>query len=124
MSEVRTDQTRVLDDEDDTVARTPRFAPAVSRPRGVLADVLYRRTKAARLWLLTASLLGCAPFLHYLGNSDTLAATRLAAMGFGLFSGFFMGNIFPSAFEIVPADARPTEPGRTSHSALVIAVLP
>lgn len=78
---------------------------------GVLADVLYRRTKAARLWLLTASLLGCAPFLHYLGNSDTLAATRIAAMGFGLFSGFFMGNIFPSAFEIVPADARASAVG-------------
>lgn len=78
---------------------------------GVLADLLYRRTKAARLWLLTASLLGCAPFLHYLGNSDTLAATRLAAMGFGLFSGFFMGNIFPSAFEIVPADARASAVG-------------
>ena len=78
---------------------------------GVLADVLYRRTKAARLWLLTASLLGCAPFLHYLGNSDTLQATRLAAMGFGLFSGFFMGNIFPSAFEIVPADARASAVG-------------
>ncbi|NBV20956.1 MAG: MFS transporter [Proteobacteria bacterium] len=78
---------------------------------GVLADVLYRRTKAARLWLLTASLLGCAPFLHYLGSSDTLAATRVAAMGFGLFSGFLMGNIFPSAFEIVPADARASAVG-------------
>ena len=78
---------------------------------GVLADVLYRRTKAARLWLLTASLLGCAPFLHYLGNSDTLVATRVAAMGFGLFSGFFMGNIFPSSFEIVPADARASAVG-------------
>ncbi|MFM8470070.1 MAG: MFS transporter [Limisphaerales bacterium] len=78
---------------------------------GVLADVLYRRTKAARLWLLTASLIGCAPFLHYLGNSDTLAATRVAAMSCGRFSGFFLGNIFPSAFEIVPADARASAVG-------------
>jgi MFS transporter, Spinster family, sphingosine-1-phosphate transporter len=78
---------------------------------GVLADALYRRTKAARLWLLTASLLGCAPFLHALGSGETLAATRVAAMGFGLCSGFFMGNIFPSAFEIVPADARASAVG-------------
>ena len=78
---------------------------------GVLADRLYRRTKAARLWMLTTSLLGCAPFLHFLGNSDTLAATRLAAAGFGLFSGLFMGNIFPSAFEIVPADTRASAVG-------------
>ncbi|MBI2946777.1 MAG: MFS transporter [Verrucomicrobia bacterium] len=78
---------------------------------GVLADRLYHRTKAARLWLLTASLLGGAPFLHFLGNGDTLAATRLAAAGFGLLSGFFMGNIFPSAFEVVPADVRASAVG-------------
>ena len=78
---------------------------------GVLADALYRRTKAARLWLLTASLLGCAPFLHYLGGSETLGATRLAAIGFGCFSGFLMGNIFPSSFEVVPADARASAVG-------------
>jgi predicted MFS family arabinose efflux permease len=73
---------------------------------GVLADVLYRRTKASRLWLMTASLILCAPCLHALGSSDTLLATRLAAAGFGLFSGLLMGNIFPAAFEVVPADVR------------------
>ncbi len=78
---------------------------------GVLADWLYRHTNAARLWLLTASLLLCAPCLHALGSSDTLNATRLAAAGFGLFSGFFMGNIFPAAFEVVPADTRASAVG-------------
>lgn len=78
---------------------------------GVLADWLYHRTKAARLWLLTASLFLCAPCLHALGSSDSLGATRLAAIGFGLFSGFFMGNIFPSAFEVVPADTRASAVG-------------
>ena len=78
---------------------------------GMLADILYQHTRAARLWLLTASLLGCAPFLHLLGNSDTLAITRVAAVGFGLFSGFLMGNIFPAAFEIVPGDARASAVG-------------
>lgn len=78
---------------------------------GMLADWLYRRTKAARLWLLTASLLLCAPCLHALGGSSTLDATRIAAAGFGLFSGFFMGNIFPAAFEVVPADTRASAVG-------------
>jgi predicted MFS family arabinose efflux permease len=78
---------------------------------GVLADVLYRRTKASRLWLMTASLVLCAPCLHYLGSSDTLMATRLAAAGFGLFSGLLMGNIFPAAFEVVPADTRASAVG-------------
>ena len=34
-----------------------------------------------------------------------------AAAGFGLFSGFFMGNIFPAAFEIVPMDTRASAVG-------------
>ena len=78
---------------------------------GVLADVLYRRTKASRLWLMTASLILCAPCLHYLGSSDTLMATRIAAAGFGLFSGLLMGNILPAAFEVVPADTRASAVG-------------
>ena len=73
---------------------------------GVLADKLYRRTKASRLWLMTASLILCAPCLHFLGSSDTLSVTRIAAASFGLFSGLLMGNIFPAAFEVVPADTR------------------
>ena len=78
---------------------------------GVLADALYRRTKASRLWLMTASLLLCAPCLHYLGSSDTLVATRFAAAAFGLFSGLLIGNIFPAAFEVVPADTRASAVG-------------
>ncbi|MDZ4287092.1 MAG: MFS transporter [Prosthecobacter sp.] len=78
---------------------------------GVLADKMYYRTKAARLWLMVASLLLCAPCLHALGNSDTINVTRVAAAAFGLFSGLLMGNIFPAAFEVVPADTRASAVG-------------
>ncbi len=78
---------------------------------GVLADWLYQRTKASRLWLMTASLIFCAPCLHFLGSSDTLDATRIAAASFGLFSGLLMGNIFPAAFEVVPAARRASAVG-------------
>jgi predicted MFS family arabinose efflux permease len=78
---------------------------------GALADWLYQRTRAARLWLLTSSLLLCAPCLHALGNSDSLDATRLAAVAFGLFAGFLQGNIFPAAFEVVPAETRASAVG-------------
>ncbi|MFN0076683.1 MAG: MFS transporter [Prosthecobacter sp.] len=78
---------------------------------GMLADRLYRRTKASRLWLMTASLILCAPCLHFLGSSDTLTVTRIAAAFFGLFSGLLMGNIFPAAFEVVPADTRASAVG-------------
>ena len=78
---------------------------------GVLADALYRRSKASRLWLMTASLILCAPCLHALGSSDTLTGTRIAAAAFGLFSGLLMGNIFPAAFEVVPANTRASAVG-------------
>jgi hypothetical protein len=78
---------------------------------GTLADWLYRRTKAARLWCLVASLLLCAPCLHAMGNSATLAETRVAAGAFGLFAGFLQGNIFPAAFEIVPKGVRASAVG-------------
>lgn len=78
---------------------------------GVLADRLFLRTRAARLWLLTTTLVCCAPCLFFIGNSATLPATCIAAAGFGLFSGFLMGNIFPAAFEVVPADTRASAVG-------------
>jgi MFS family permease len=78
---------------------------------GVLADVLYRRTRASRLWLMTASFILCAPCLHVLGSSDTLNGTRIAAAAFGLFGGLLMGNIFPAAFEVVPFQTRASAVG-------------
>ncbi len=78
---------------------------------GVVADRLYHHTKASRLWLMTASLILCAPCLHFLGNSDTLNTTRIAAASFGLFSGLLMGNLFPAAFEVVPTDTRASAVG-------------
>ena len=87
---------------------------------GVLADVFYRRTKAARLWLMIAGLLLCAPCLHALGSSDALNTTRIAAAGFGLFSGLLMGNIFPAAFEVVPADTRASAVGALNFCGAIV----
>ena len=87
---------------------------------GVLADRFFLVTRASRLWLMTASLVLCAPCLHAIGNSETLTATCLAAAAFGLFSGFFMGNIFPSAFEVVPADARASAVGLLNFFGAVV----
>lgn len=87
---------------------------------GVLADRFFLVTRASRLWLMTASLLLCAPCLHAIGNSDTLWATCVAAGLFGLFSGFFMGNIFPSAFEVVPAGARASAVGMLNFFGAVV----
>lgn len=73
---------------------------------GYVADKLYVRTKASRLWILTASIVLCAPCLYVLGTCETLGVTRAAAAGFGLFSGLLMGNVFAASFEVVPSNTR------------------
>ncbi|MEI8316792.1 MAG: MFS transporter, partial [Planctomycetia bacterium] len=78
---------------------------------GFLSDWLYRRSSAARQWVLVASLLCSAPSLYLIGAGVTLPATRLAAAAFGLSSGLFMGNIFAAGFEVVPAGLRATAVG-------------
>ncbi len=78
---------------------------------GMLADRLSRRVRAARFWLLVAGLGLSAPCMHALGSCDTLAVTRLAATGFGLFSGLFIANIFPAAFDVVAPSTRATAVG-------------
>lgn len=87
---------------------------------GVLADKFFLISKAARLWLLTASLLLCAPCLHGIGHSETLNMTRISAGAFGLFAGFFMGNIFPAAFEVAPADTRASAVGLLNFFGAVV----
>jgi len=78
---------------------------------GIIADKLHARLKSARFWLIVAGLVLSAPCIHLLGNSDTLLVTRIAATGFGLFSGLFIANIFPAAFDVVGTDARATAVG-------------
>ncbi len=78
---------------------------------GVLADGLFRWTKASRLWLMVISLACCAPCLYWIGYSESLKATHTSLAAFGLFSGLLIGNIFPAAFEVVPLDTRASAVG-------------
>jgi MFS transporter, Spinster family, sphingosine-1-phosphate transporter len=78
---------------------------------GWIADRLYRRTRRARLWLVSAGLFVCAPCLYFVGNADTLLITQGAAVGFGLGSGLFIANLFPSSFDIAPASLRASSVG-------------
>lgn len=78
---------------------------------GLLADRLFRVTSASRFYLMVASVVLCAPCLHAIGNCRTLDQLRMAAIAFGLCSGLMMGNIFPSAFEVVPSNLRASAVG-------------
>lgn len=87
---------------------------------GFLADRLYAITKASRLWMLAASLLLCAPCLYLIGYADSLLVLQIGAVGFGLFSGLCMGNIFPAAFEVVPSNTRASAVGFLNFCGAVI----
>ena len=78
---------------------------------GVLADWLFLRTPAARFWLVGAGLFLCAPCVHFMGNSDSLVQTKIAAAAFGLTSGLVIANIMASSFDVVPADTRASAAG-------------
>src|SRR6266487_2540820 len=78
---------------------------------GVAADWLYRRTRAARLWLVCLGLLLTAPCVHLIGSSGSLALTKLAAVGFGLGSGIVIANLMVSSFDVVPGDTRASAVG-------------
>jgi len=81
---------------------------------GILSDWLYRRSTAARQWVLVVSLVCSAPSLYLIGAGVTLPATRLAAAAFGLSSGLFMGNISPPGSR----SCRPTSAPRPSGSSI------
>lgn len=78
---------------------------------GAAADRYYRRLRAARFWVVVVAFLGAAPCIFLLGASPTLTVTRLAAIGFGFFSGFIMANQAPAAFDVVPAALRSSTVG-------------
>lgn len=63
------------------------------------------------MWLLVGSFALSAPCIYGIGNSTTLFMTCICMVGFGLFGGLLMGNIFPAAFEIVSSDSRASAVG-------------
>lgn len=78
---------------------------------GWLADRLYAITSSSRFWILIGSFFLCAPSMYVLGVCESLVTARMSATAFGLFSGLFIGNVFPAAFEVVPADTRASAVG-------------
>lgn len=78
---------------------------------GWIADSLYSRTRAARLWLACIGLIFSSPFVHVLGNSDSLFFTKIAALAYGFCIGLFVANLTVSSFEVIPANTRASAAG-------------
>ncbi len=73
---------------------------------GVLADWGYRKTPAARFWIILTAFCTAGPSIYLLGHAATLEAARVAAIAFGFFTGFISANQVASAFDVVPASHR------------------
>ena len=66
-----------------------------------VADRVALRIKAARFYLVGAGVLFSAPFAWLAFQSDSLAVLKLASIGFGLFGGWLMANIFAAAYDVI-----------------------
>jgi hypothetical protein len=73
---------------------------------GAASDWLYRRTRAARFWMLAAGMLFASPWVHWLGRATSLYEAKLAAVGFGFGSGLVVANLMICSFDVIPAGTR------------------
>jgi MFS transporter, Spinster family, sphingosine-1-phosphate transporter len=68
---------------------------------GFLADWLYRRTAAARFWLIAGSIIASSPFAILLGTGHSLGMARFAAAIFGVGYGVFTANLNVSTYDVI-----------------------
>lgn len=63
---------------------------------GRLADLLAKKSRQNRLYILSAALLFGAPFIYWMAMGDTLTTVYVALFLFGVFRGVYDSNIFAS----------------------------
>lgn len=68
---------------------------------GALADAVARRRSAGRFYTAGAGVLLSAPLAYATFASETLAAMKLAAAGFGAVAGLMIANIFAAAYDVI-----------------------
>ncbi|HMJ85390.1 MAG TPA: MFS transporter [Vicinamibacterales bacterium] len=77
---------------------------------GWLADLWRRRSPNGRMAVQTVGVLGGAPFVVLCGMTASVATLVVSLTLWGFFKGLYDANIFASAFDVVPPEAR----GRTA----------
>jgi MFS family permease len=89
-----------------------QLASMVGSPLGGwLADALRQRSPAGRAAVQAFGVLGGAPFVFLCGQSSSVTGLVMALTAWGLFKGLYDANIFASAFDVVPPEARGTVAG-------------
>ena len=77
---------------------------------GWLADWWRQRTPAGRIAVQAIGMFAGAPFVAICGTTSSVTVLVIALTCWGFFKGLYDANIFASAFDFVPAEAR----GRTA----------
>jgi MFS family permease len=77
---------------------------------GWLADLWRRRSLRGRMAVQTVGVLGGAPFVVLCGMTASVTTLVVSLTLWGFFKGLYDANIFASAFDVVPPEAR----GRTA----------
>jgi sugar phosphate permease len=77
---------------------------------GWLADLWHRRSPHGRMAVQTVGVLGGAPFVVLCGMTASVATLVVSLTLWGFFKGLYDANIFASAVDVVPPEAR----GRTA----------
>jgi MFS family permease len=78
---------------------------------GWLADELRQRSPAGRTAVQAIGVFGGAPFVFLCGQSESVGGLILILGAWGFFKGLYDANIFASAFDVVPPEARGTVAG-------------
>ena len=63
------------------------------------------------MWVQALGVLGGAPCVYLCGQSESVIALIVALSAWGLFKGLYDANIFASAFDVSPPEARGTVAG-------------
>jgi sugar phosphate permease len=78
---------------------------------GWLADMLRRRSPGGRMLVQMIGVLGGAPFVALCGMTSSVGILIVALTAWGFFKGLYDANIFASAYDVIPPEARGTAAG-------------
>ena len=78
---------------------------------GVLADLLVKRTRLARFYLMAASLILAAPFVFLCGQAQTVGILVFGLVGAGFIKGIFDSCIYAAMHDVMAPGERSTAVG-------------
>ncbi|MGH9627562.1 MAG: MFS transporter [Bryobacteraceae bacterium] len=68
---------------------------------GALADRIVKQTPAGRFYIGGAGLIVSAPFAYWTFAAGSVDALKIAAVGFGLFAGIMIANVFAASYDVI-----------------------